>query len=413
MKYLLWLALVAGASHAEPRDARRSLPPPEAVRDALDNHPTVLAAGHRVDAARAQAGALARGSHEILLTGSAMRRSVDREGDYAEFDATVSRAFRLPGKAALDRRTGAAGVEAAQNRMADARHQAALELSRLWLDWVGASALAESDARNLAGLEREAAAIERRAQLRDAAALEVDQARLAVSRARGRLAESNTALAEAAAMLRGNFPAIPLPHTAPAPDEPAEPEEGFDMLGKWVIARSHEIGAAQAEADRSGFAARRARADRIADPSLGVRAFSERGGMERGLGLVASMPLGGGHRRYLADEAAAQSSAAISDLAAVRRETEAIAAADVALARARIHGWQSLREAATRAQAVAERTRAGNRLGAIDLTDLLYAERQANDARREEIRARVEALRAVLKLEIDSHVIWIDADDHA
>ncbi|WP_294044054.1 TolC family protein, partial [Sphingomonas sp.] len=145
----------------------------------------------------------------------------------------------------------------------------------------------------------------------------------------------------------------------------------------------------------------------------GVRAFSERGGMERGIGLVASMPLGGGYRRYLADEAAAQSSAAVSDLAAVRRAIEATAAADVALARTRTDGWRSLREAAARAQAVAERTRAGNRLGAIDLAELLYAERQANDARREEIRARVEALRAVLRLEIDSHVVWIDEDDHA
>lgn len=413
MKHLLWLALAASASHAEPRDARRSLPPPETVRDALDNHPTVLAAGHRVGVARAQAGALAKGSHEIMLTGSALRRSVDREGDYAEFDATLTRAVRLPGKAALDRRTGEAGVAAAQNRMADARHQAALELARLWLDWIGATALADSDMRNLASLEREAAAIERRAQLRDAAALDVDQARAAVARARGQLAESKAALAEAEATLHANFPTIRLPQAAPAPDEPVEPAEGFAALGRLVIERSHEIEAAQAEADRLGFAARRARADRIADPSLGVRAFSERGGMERGIGLVASMPLGGGYRRYLADEAAAQSSAAVSDLAAVRRSIEATAAADVALARTRTDGWRSLREAAARAQAVAERTRAGNRLGAIDLAELLYAERQANDARREEIRARVEALRAVLRLEIDSHVVWIDEDDHA
>ncbi|WP_298668634.1 TolC family protein [uncultured Sphingomonas sp.] len=417
MRRLLWLAGVAvvcaSPLHGEPRPARRGLPPPEAVRDALDNHPAVLAAGHRVDVARAQAGALAKGSHEAVLAGSAMRRGVDRERDYAEFDATLTRAFRLPGKAALDRRTGEAGVAAAQNRMADARHQAALELAQLWLDWIGARALTESDQRNLANLTREAGATERRAQLRDAAALDVDQAMAAAARARGQLAESQAALAEAEAKLRATFPTIPLPATAPSPDEPGEPVEGFATLGRLVIERSHEVEAAQAEADRLGFTARRARADRIADPSVGVRAFSERGGMERGVGLVASMPLGGGYRRYLAEEAAAQSAAALSDLAAVRRTVEAIAAADVALARSRLDGWQSLRDAAVSARAVADRMRAGNRLGAIDLTDLLYAERQANDARREEIRARTEALRALIRLEIDSHVIWIDEDDHA
>ncbi|RXD07306.1 hypothetical protein EQZ23_04430 [Sphingomonas sp. UV9] len=37
---------------------------------------------------------------------------------------------------------------------------------------------------------------------------------------------------------------------------------------------------------------------------------------------------------------------------------------------------------------------------------------QANADRREGIRARAEALRAILKLAIDSHVVWIDTDDH-
>ena len=186
----------------------------------------------------------------------------------------------------------------------------------------------------------------------------------------------------------------------------------FSALGRLVIERSHEIAAAQADADRLGFAAQRARADRIADPSLGVRAFSERSGMERGLGMVATMPLGGGYRRLMAEEAVAQSGAAVQEVAVVRRSVEATAAADVALAQARLDSWAAVREAAASAESVAARTLSGNRLGAIELGDLLYAQRQANDARREEVRARVEALRAILRLEIDSHVVWIDTDDH-
>lgn len=135
--------------------------------------------------------------------------------------------------------------------------------------------------------------------------------------------------------------------------------------------------------------------------------------MERGLGLVATMPLSGGCRRYVAQEAGALSGAAVQEVAVVRCSVEATAAADVALARARLESWTEVREAATSAESVATRTLSGNRLGAIDLSDLLYAQRQANDARREEIRARAEALRAILKLEIDSHVVWIDTDDHA
>jgi outer membrane protein TolC len=142
-----------------------------------------------------------------------------------------------------------------------------------------------------------------------------------------------------------------------------------------------------------------------------VRAFSERGGTERGLGVVATMPLGGGYRRLQAEEAAANARAAAQDLAGVQRSVAATAAADRALAEPPCR-WKALAQSADAANAVAERTIAGGKLGAIDLADVLFAQRQAGDARREEIAARMAALRAILKLEIDSHVVWIDADDH-
>lgn len=408
----LLLPGLALAQAAPPLDQRADLPPAPLVSEALDSYPGVLSAAARIDAARAQAGALARGTQEVSISATALRRAVDREGSFAEFDATVSRPFRLPGKSRLDRKTGAAGISFAQNQMADARHQAALALSQQWFDWVEAGALAASDAANISHLERALAAVERRAQLRDAAALDVDQARAALSRARGQRADALARAAEARARLAATFPGIPLPPDPPAPTVPAEPPMGFDTLAKLVVERSHEIGAAQAMADREGFAADRARAERHADPSFGVRAFSERGGMERGLGVVATMPLGGGYRRYQAEEAAANARAATQDLAGVQRSVAAMAAADRALAETRLAGWQALAQSAEAASAVAERTVTGGKLGAIDLADVILAQRQASDARREEIAARIAALRAVLKLEIDSHVVWIDADDH-
>lgn len=54
--------------------------------------------------------------------------------------------------------------------------------------------------------------------------------------------------------------------------------------------------------------------------------------MKRGLALVASSPLGGGYRRLIADEAIAQSSAAVRDVAVVRRSVAVTAAAEVMLA---------------------------------------------------------------------------------
>ncbi|OYW85127.1 MAG: hypothetical protein B7Z20_09665, partial [Sphingobium sp. 32-64-5] len=51
----------------------------------------------------------------------------------------------------------------------------------------------------------------------------------------------------------------------------------------------------------------------MADPTVGLRLFSEFGGIERGAGVIVSMPLGGGHRKALASEASAGASAAQAD----------------------------------------------------------------------------------------------------
>src|SRR3546814_1546228 len=74
-------ALVALLTPAGALAQRADLPPSEKVAEALDNHPAVAAARARVDAARADRDMLAKGTHEIAVTGSYVRRSVDRRSE--------------------------------------------------------------------------------------------------------------------------------------------------------------------------------------------------------------------------------------------------------------------------------------------------------------------------------------------
>jgi outer membrane protein TolC len=402
------LMLAPTALHAQ----RADLPPIEKVNEALDNHPTVMAAAARVEAARARGDMLRRGTHEATIAGSYVRRSVDREGGYDEFDATLSRPFRLPGKAALDRESGALGVEVAENQMEDARHQAALVLSGLWHDWLTAGSHYRNDLDTVRSLEVALTALRRRVQLRDASALDLDQASAALAQAQAQAAASLSAREQARVILFATFPEVPLP---PEPAELASPElplQNLETMRALVVERSHEIRAADREAQRLAVVARRVRADRIADPSFGVRLFSERSGMERGAGVVASIPLGGGYRRAAADQASAEANAARLELANIQRSVAAIADADLSNARTRLEAWRSAQASAQSASDAAGRTERGYQLGQIDLVDLLYARRQANDARRSEIDARSEASRALLKLQIDSHSIWVPEGDH-
>lgn len=404
MKWTL-LLLVGVATSAL---AQSDLPPAEHAVRALDTQPIVEAAGARVDAARAEGDALRIGPHEITAQGTFSRRTVDQGGRFAEYDATVSRPFRLPGKAALDRKAGALGVAIAQDQAEDVRHHAALTLGTLWYDWLLAAELHRNAAALVETQQALVASTTRRVDLRDAAQLDLEQARAALALAQAQQGDAAATRNRAHALLANRFPDLPLPVEPPAILAPAVQPDDLAAYQRLIIERSHEIAAAGGEAERRAVLARRASADRLADPSLGVRLFSERGGEERGAGLFVSVPLGGGHRRALARQADAQALAARSEQTAVEREIAGEAAADLADYAAREEAWRASREAVERARESAALAARGQKLGAIDLVDLLYADRQVNEARAQEATARAAAARLLLKLRINSHTLWMD-----
>lgn len=398
----LAIVLLASTASAEP-----GLPPAEHVQKVLDEHPMVLAAKARTDAARFNAQALRSGPNEFTLTTTAVRRSVELEGRYGEYDATLTRPVRLPGKARLDRAAGDFGIVAAENRAEDAKHQTAVLLGELWWDWLGAGAEEAVNRQAVDNLIRSLDGVRRRYQLRDASQLEVDQAEAALGAARLQAEQSAGRVSFARARLASQFPGLVLPER---PDElpiPMVPESGFAALRDLVISRSHEIAAAKAEASRMQAIADRAARDRVADPTFGVRAFRERNGQETGVGLIASIPLGGGHRRALSDRAASEATASAADASAVTFDVMEMADGGLAKANASWEAWLHSRDGAKAQVAAVLKMRRGYDLGVIDLADLLLAERQTQDMFRFEVQARTDALRAITRLRIDSHSLWI------
>jgi outer membrane protein TolC len=392
---------------AAPLAAEPGLPPEEAVASALLDHPSVVAAHARLEAARARAEATAKGAHEFTVQGSYVRRDVNGGAAFDEFDAQLSRPIRLPGKARLDREIGTQGTAVAENVAEDARHEAALLLAAHWFDWLSASAQAEVDRAAVANYEAALAAIRRRRDLRDAAQLDVDQAEAALAEARRALEQSTGLAALARTRLAAQFPGLALPQQAPEVPLPAMVDARLSQLGDLVVVNSHLIAAAEAESARMAAVADRARAERMADPTIGLRLFSEFGGLERGAGVVISMPLGGGHRRAVADEASAGASAARADEQLARFDVAETANADVTEARFRIASWHRAREAVAAQMAALEKLRRGHQLGEIDLADLLLGERMVHDAFRREAEARAEAMRAITRLRIDAHDLWL------
>lgn len=397
-------APAATVVHAQQQPS--DLPPDELVRQAIEAHPSVAAAKARFDVAVAQSETLRRGPYELTLEGGVSQRDIRNEAEFEEFEGGVSRSFRLPGKAALDRQAGELGVEAAEHRLQLARRDAALALADLWYEWLRTAELRRNAIMQIETQSAVVRATQRRVELRDAAELDLERARVALAMAE---ADMQNAVAEndrAHSLLTGRFPDLLLPVEAPELGAPALNPDQLTGLQAQIVDSSLEIALAASEADREAVVARRARADRLADPTIGLRLFRERGGEERGAGVTFSVPLGGGHRRALADQAAAAASAALSERILTEQEIVAAASADVAELRARFLSWSASHEAANRAGRSAELSARGQALGVIDLTDLLYAESQANDARRIEINARAMTRALAAKLMVRARTLW-------
>lgn len=405
-------------SRAGPDDSEPGLPSKADVVQALDAHPSVEAANSRTDAARALANGLAQGPHEFTLTTSYLSRTVSDgtgfgNGRFNEFEAQVVRPIRLPGKAGLDRQIGTQGVTYARNMAEDSRHQTALRLAQGWWDWLGAAQEAAVDRQAVANYETVLAGVRRRVALRDASALEEAQTAAALDSARALAERSAGREAVARVRLSAQFPGLPLPATAPDVPAPRLPDGGLTLLHDRILGRSHELAAQEALVRQAEAQAERARKERTGDPSFGLRVFSEKGGMEKGAGVLFSIPFGGGFRSAEADRARAQAGAVQADLLAVRRNMQETADADLVETQTSLAAWQQACGALDAQRAALQKTRRGQQLGEINLADVLLAERMVHDASRAEAQARADAMRALTRIRIDSHELWIGDDDAA
>lgn len=404
-----WFAALLLASTGA--SAQQWLPPHDAVHAAIDAQPNVAAARARLNAAQAQARALHVGAHEFQLDAVRQRRSTEDGAGrqrFSESEISLSRAFRLPGKAKLDRAIGDAGITSAELRLDDARHQAARLLLEDWMAWLRAAESVHRTALQLDTFNQEQRALARRHALGDAAQKELDL--LEVERAQARAAQlsAQAALDSARLAMQSDFPSLPIPGRAPDIDAPLALPGSADAWITRIIERSHEIEALESDARGADARAARVRADRIADPSLGLRRLNERGGAEHVTALVLSIPLGGRYRSALATAESANAAALHGDAAAMRRDIQHEAVLTVTQATRLSAQWQAQRDALQASEAARKRVKRGWELGELALAEWLLVQRQHNQIAGTEATARADAEQARLRVLVDAHDIWHD-----
>ncbi|WP_417450619.1 TolC family protein [Kordiimonas sp.] len=403
LAFAVTILAVAGAAGA----GDTFLPNAAIATAVIGAHPSVSAAEARLSVAAAEARGRRAGNHDFLVSSSYTRRDIRGEGTHGEWDGSISRAIRLPGKASADRKIGALGIEVAENARDDARHQVALLLKDYWFEWLGASTRTEIEQLAVEAYRRELEMAERRHSLQESALIDVEGARSALAAAEAAMLKSNALRLEAERVLRTIFPDLTVPLRAPDVPAPTVTEYSAQEWRDLILARSHELRMAEKEAEQQLALARRVRLDKVGDPALGIRVFSERGGEEQGVGLTFSVPFGPARRNADSDAQRARALAAEAEARHVRRVIEEVADRDITRAETGLNVWQQTVVAMTASEQVVARVRRAVELGERDMVELTRALAQHYDIRREEAAARIAAQDALTQLRIDSHEIWV------
>ncbi len=412
---LLGLLAALGAAPAHSGEAADypDLPPLQAVSRAMAAYPQVQAARARVRMEQANERKLQAGSYEYSARLSEQQRTVrtDPQQHLNEWSIELDRPLRLPGKAVLDGRIGAQGVSQAELAYGDAMHEAGRTLLKLWFDWGRADSQARQWETQVATLKQQSAIVDKRVKAGDAPRLEALMAQAAVAQAEASLQQANLQRQMAANDLTQRFPAIPLP-ARPTLSVPAPLQHDLPYWRDAILKDNHELRLAQGRVRHWQLVASRTQADRMPDPTVGLHYSSERGGEERVVGVSVSIPLPGAARAAGADSARAQAEEAVATEAALVSRLNADIANLYASADAAYGTWLKAREVASGMAQNAELMGRAYALGEANLTDLLTARRQANDAELAATLARLNAAEGHYRLQLDAHRLWpLDTDE--
>ncbi len=384
------------------------LPPEAQVVSALEQHPAVLAAEAGVQFEEANRVRLRAGVYEFSVRAEAQNRRViidPGSTNYAEYGVAVERPIRLPGKATLDEKIGAEGVEVAQLTRGAAMHDTSRRLLQLWFAWLREYAAVQQWGEQSAVLRQQVDITAKRVRAGDAPRLELNLAEAAASQAEASALQAQTRESIARGELEQTFPGLRPPQTV-AFVEPQPVAQAFDYWRERIVAHNHEVARARQEVNRRELLVARAHADQTPDPTLGVRYMNEFGGAEKIAGMFVIVPLPGEARRASSQAAVAQVGVATQQESAALRVVSTEVSAAYLGAVGAYEASQKARAAAEAMTRNAELTARAYKLGESSLNDVLVARRLALEAGLASRNAQLQAQEARYRLLLDAHLLW-------
>ncbi|RFP24675.1 TolC family protein [Duganella sp. BJB488] len=381
------------------------LPREQTVRQLLSQLPQLRIGAINNQLAGAEQAKLAAGPGEWVVRGGVSRRSVLDGDRYREQELAVERSVRWFGKAEQDRAVGEKGMALAQAQRADAWHEAGRALMQDWYEALKAQATLERLREQHALIKQLRSIAEVRVKAGDGARLELMQADTELRRADALIEQADQQVQHALTLLATNYPGLPAPQLAQVPDPQPMPLQRPEQLAR-ILDDNHELELAQVEAQWYGLKAKRAASERMPDPTIAIRAGRERAGQERTIGLTLSMALPGGARDAESSAAYIRSQMADERVAQVRTKVALAAQRAVTEQEYSYQVWTSLRAVEQQSDRQARLMELGYKAGEYTLAEALLGRRLAMEAALASQIARIAAVAASARVQLDAHALW-------
>jgi len=397
----------------------QDLPPHEQIDAALDNHVSVLNAETGVKIEQVNQRKWESGNYEFNLRGGVARREltnpnapqIEDKQRLKEWDVALERPLRLINKVIIDYDLGEEVVNRASLALSDARHEAGRTLLHLWFNWQREEIQVNQWQQQVENLSQQALTTEKRLKAGDAPRMELSQANAAVAQANVSLQQARMRAELAGNELKRQFPLIVLPLQL-EPSEPQPITEDYDHWKQIILNDNHELEMVHSERRIQQMLAKRSRADRMPDPTVGLRFSNEMGGNEKVAGVYVSVPISFGLRSANAENAEYQAQIAGDRENAVQRrlESDIYAAHTQALRSYEI--WIQARDAAVSIRQNTNLVARAYSLGESSLSETLIARRLALEATLSENLLRLDSNEARYRLLLDAHQLWASDSEH-
>lgn len=409
---VLALALAFAAPIMAEEISYPDLPPPAQAEAAISRSITVLTAESGIKFEQSNRRRWSSGNYEFnVRAGSAQRRIASTGQALKEWDVAIERPVRLPNKMLIDQEIGAEGVQRAEFTLGDARHEAGRLLLRLWFTWQREQAQVAQWQQQELTLQRLAAMTEKRVKAGDAPKMEHNQALAAAAQAGVSRRQALMRAQLAANEIVRQFPGLELPENVPR-STPQAIQNDFTYWKDQVFQHNHELGMVRSDRHLQQLLAQRSRADRIPDPTVGMRYSSEMAGNEKVTGVYVSVPLSFGLRSAQAEGMQHQAEIATNREAFVQRRLEGDVYATHTQAVSSFTTWQQAADAGNSIRQNAELVARAYTLGESSLSDTLTARRIALESTLAETTAQLDANEARYRLLLDAHQLWpLDSDE--